>query len=588
MTRKKTNKPTLPRKSRSALVFEELEPRLLLSVDLPIDVPATLAPDRGDDEPLSLHEEITATAVTVEQYATHELVFVDTDTPDYQALVDDLLSNRNEERQIEVIMLDNSSDGIAQITDTLSEHRELDAVHIISHGSAGSIDLGGTRLEFDTLLANSTAIQGWANAFSDSGDLLIYGCNLAATEDGQALVGSLARLTGADVAASDDLTGHTSLGGDWVLEYRTGAIETTAAVSSYAQGTWNNVLATYTVINTNDSGAGSLRQLILDANANAGADTINFNITGTGVHTINVASALPTINEAVNINGLSEPDYAGTPVVRIDGAAAGFSGISIGAGGGGSTIQGLMITGFTVDGINVASGANNVTIADNWIGTAGTGTTGLGNSGVGNSDDGIDIAGSNAIIIRNVITNSGDEGINIVGSGVTGHYHPGQQHRAWTRMDATGGGNTDVGIAIISGSGNTIGGTTVAARNVISNNFEGIEINTSNNIVQGNYVGTDVTGALDRGNDSSDGIQIQGSATANLIGGTTTDAGNLVSGNFGAGIWLGGSGSNTVQANYIGTDASGTESSPTISKAFMSQMAPMGIRLAAQHPVPAT
>ena len=82
-----------------------------------------------------------------------------------------------------------------------------------------------------------------------------------------------------------------------------------------------------------------------------------------------VSTALPTINQAVIIDGLSEPDYvAGTPVVRIDGAAAGFSGISIGAGGGGSTIQGLMITGFTVDGINVASGANNVTIADNWIG----------------------------------------------------------------------------------------------------------------------------------------------------------------------------------------------------------------------------
>jgi hypothetical protein len=104
VTSKKTNKPATPRKSRQALVFEELEPRLLLSADLPIDIPAALAPDRGDDEPVSLHEEITTTAVTVEQYVSHELVFVDTDTPDYQLLVDDLLSNSSEDLLIEVVL----------------------------------------------------------------------------------------------------------------------------------------------------------------------------------------------------------------------------------------------------------------------------------------------------------------------------------------------------------------------------------------------------------------------------------------------------------------------------------------------------
>ena len=67
------------------------------------------------------------------------------------------------------------------------------------------------------------------------------------------------------------------------------------------------VAATFTVTNSNDSGAGSLRQAILDANGNAGADTIAFNITGSGVHTIAPASALPTITEAVTINGYSQP-----------------------------------------------------------------------------------------------------------------------------------------------------------------------------------------------------------------------------------------------------------------------------------------
>ena len=129
-------------KSRSVFVFEELEPRLLLSADLPVDIPAALAPDRGEGELVSIHEEITATAVTVEQYSRRELVLVDTDTPDYQALVDDLLSNSREEHLIEIVVLDNNSDGISQVTDTLSKFRELDAVHIISHGTDGSVDLG--------------------------------------------------------------------------------------------------------------------------------------------------------------------------------------------------------------------------------------------------------------------------------------------------------------------------------------------------------------------------------------------------------------------------------------------------------------
>ena len=86
----------------------------------------------------------------------------------------------------------------------------------------------------------------------------------------------------------------------------------------------------------------------------------------------------------------------------------------------------------------------------------------------------------------------------------------------------------DVGIAIISGTGNTIGGTAAGARNIISNNFEGIEINSNDNVVQGNYIGTDITGTLDRGNRSDDGVEIRNSATGNLIGGTAEGAVKLL------------------------------------------------------------
>jgi len=305
-------------------VFEELEPRLLLSADLP----AVLAPDRGDDEPVAIHEEISTTAVTDEQHIAQELVFVDTDTPDYQTLVDDLLSNSREDRQIEVVLLDNSRDGIAQITDVLSDYRELDAVHIISHGSEGAIDLGGTLLEFDTLLANTTAIQGWAEAFSEQGDILIYGCNLAASEDGQALVESLARLTGADVAASDDLTSSTEKGGDWELEYSTGSIETSVAISSQTQSSWSGVLASFSVNTTADTadanpGDGlaqdgsantSLRAAIEEANALAGADDVTL---GMGTFTLSAGELLITSDITITGAGVDQTFIDGATLDRI-------------------------------------------------------------------------------------------------------------------------------------------------------------------------------------------------------------------------------------------------------------------------------
>ena len=115
--------------------------------------------------------------------------------------------------------------------------------------------------------------------------------------------------------------------------------------------------ATFTVTNTNDSGAGSLRQAITDANANAGqTDTIAFNIAGAGPHTIAPASALPVITDPVIIDGTTEPDFAGTPVIELDGAGAGagVSGLVINAGG--STVRALVINRFTANGIVLQTG----------------------------------------------------------------------------------------------------------------------------------------------------------------------------------------------------------------------------------------
>ncbi|MCP4968896.1 MAG: DUF4347 domain-containing protein, partial [bacterium] len=115
--------------------------------------------------------------------------------------------------------------------------------HIIAHGSDGSVDLGNTTLNADTLNQNQLSIALWANAFDEAGDILIYGCNLAETADGQSLVNNLSELTLADVAASDDPTGHASLGGDWDLEYTQGQIETDTLIDQDTAEQWHGLLA---------------------------------------------------------------------------------------------------------------------------------------------------------------------------------------------------------------------------------------------------------------------------------------------------------------------------------------------------------
>src|SRR5262249_18160277 len=103
--------------------------------------------------------------------------------------------------------------------------------------------------------------------------------------------------------------------------------------------------ATFTVTNTNDSGTGSLRQAILDANANPGLDTITFAI-GSGPRTIAPLSPLPTITDRVVIDGTTQPGYAGAPLIELSGANAGSGadGLSITAGG--STVVALVINRF--------------------------------------------------------------------------------------------------------------------------------------------------------------------------------------------------------------------------------------------------
>lgn len=156
-----------------------------------------------------------------------EVVFIDTSVTDYQTLVDNVPAG------IEVELFDGSKDGLSQLVQWAQGHSGYDAIHILSHGSEGEIQLGNLTLDSDTANARSADLATLGSALTDSGDLLIYGCDVA-QNSGQSFVTLLAQLTGADVAASRDTTGASALGGDWALENHSGAIETSALqIDSY-------------------------------------------------------------------------------------------------------------------------------------------------------------------------------------------------------------------------------------------------------------------------------------------------------------------------------------------------------------------
>ena len=232
--------------SNKGLVFEELEPRLLLSAD-PLAVVTESSVATVQELVIDNNENqaaiVQATAEQSVASVRNELVIIDSRAPNYQQLHNDLIKTQHEGRNIHVVVLDVHRDGIEQINEALTKHSNLDAVHIVSHGSDGQLQLGATQLNNNTLKNRESDIEGWKAAFSDGGDILIYGCNLAGTPYGKSLVDSISRMTATDVAASDDLTGNKLLGGDWDLEYSFGDVETQVAFSENLQQQWQGTLA---------------------------------------------------------------------------------------------------------------------------------------------------------------------------------------------------------------------------------------------------------------------------------------------------------------------------------------------------------
>ncbi len=346
------------------------------------------------------------------------------------------------------------------------------------------------------------------------------------------------------------------------------------------------LLSTFLVSNTSDSGTGSLRQAILDSNAAIGTtNTVDFDISGTGVETIAPLSSLPTITSPVLIDGFSQPNFSDTPLIELSGGGSGGGdGLTITSAG--VTIRGLDIDRFGGAGIHLTgTGATGDWIYGNFLGTDPTGTQaqyyyvlhqygveidgGASGNLIGTNGDGIDDSAE-----RNLISGNGVAGVWINGEGTDGNAVAGNLIGTTVTGDVSLANGTSYvsyyysdiipgGVVIEGGaSGNRIGtdGLSVddtGQRNIISGSASpygtrwGVVLDGSSDCgVAGNSIGTDATGSASLPN-SAGGIKIYNGSSDNTIGGAAALAGNLITNNGGPGVVVGDNASDLSIGNQI-------------------------------------
>ena len=336
------------------------------------------------------------------------------------------------------------------------------------------------------------------------------------------------------------------------------------------------LLTIYPVTSASDSGPNTLRAAITASDGDtAQVNTISFNIPGSGVQTINLASALPNITSPVIIDATTQPIFSGTPLIELNGAGAGGGSNGLVISAGNTTVEGLVIDRFGRDGIDVIG--NNDLIAGNFIGTNPAGSAALANGRVG-----VLVNGNNATIggstagSGNLISGNTASGVQFFGPGIGGGVVQG--NKIGTNVGGTAAIPNKIDGVLVNGqaSGVLIGtnGDGVSdglERNVISGNANwGVQIadsGTRKDVVAGNYIGTGVTGTSAVGNGSG-GVLVNNGARSNLIGtdgvsAVDADEANVISGNNGSGvpgvdISDAGTNGNVIAGNLIGTDPSGS------------------------------
>jgi titin len=306
---------------------------------------------------------------------------------------------------------------------------------------------------------------------------------------------------------------------------------------------------TFTVLNTNNDGTGSLRQAINDANGGAG-NTVAFAI-GSGAQTITLGSPLPSITHAMTIDGTTQPGYAGTPLIDVDGNGNSGAGLVLTAGS--TTVKALVLRNFHGIGIRLQTNGSNV-IQGCWIGTDGTSASSNTNGGI-TLESGSSANQIGGVSNGNVISGNGTFGISVCAT-CSGNMIQG--NRIGTNAAGTAAIANPVGVKV-SGTTTTVGGTAAGAGNVISGNSGAgvsLEKGATGAVVQGNLIGLNAAGTGALAN-SADGIAV--SEDGATIGGAAAGAGNVLSGNGGNGVTLSsGTTGALIRGNLIGTNAAGT------------------------------
>ncbi|TRO42173.1 DUF4347 domain-containing protein [Pseudomonas sp. ALS1131] len=219
-----------------------LEPRMMFDGAIAASVAETAitAADAthtqtADDNAQNASDAVTPPAASSDQ--RQEIVFVDGKVQNYQQLVSEIKPGT------EVVVLDGTRDGLQQIADYLKDREGIDAIHILSHGAEAQLQLGSLALDRSNLASHANTLAAIGESLSDDGDILLYGCDVAATDSGIAFIQSLAYETDADVAASSNKTGSSVLGGDWQLESQNGVIESAVLFAESNTREWQNLLA---------------------------------------------------------------------------------------------------------------------------------------------------------------------------------------------------------------------------------------------------------------------------------------------------------------------------------------------------------
>ncbi|MFO0909864.1 MAG: DUF4347 domain-containing protein [Isosphaeraceae bacterium] len=407
----------------------------------------------------------------------------------------------------------------------------------ISNTSTASATSGGPVVSIDNtaggMIFAATSARGDMNLTQTSGETSLWSANITPNPAGAAVVTSQ--------------TGALNVG--W----------NTSRSNPWAAVAVQLLPDNFVVTNTNDSGPGSLRQVITEANNSGTAQTITFAIPGSGVQTITLASPLPALTQSITVDATSQPGYAGTPLVEVDGTATpyGTNGIEVLANN--CVVEGLSLYGFTGNGVQVDTGSTNTVVRANFLGLTAAGAAGpMNGCGVVFTGGSGGVVGGTNPSDRNVISNNGG-GIRLE-LGTTGVVVEGNE----IGTDASGTTcipNAFYGIQILDSPGNLIGGSIPGAGNLIAGNGgRGIDVDGSTsvgNMIQGNRIGTTAAGNAPLGN-GGEGITLD-AAVNTRIGGTNPGEGNVIGGSGAEGVWLihGATGS-VIQGNFIGTDTTGT------------------------------